>query len=331
MDTLRWGIISSAKIAREKVIPGLQRADNCEVVAIGSRDRQTAAAVAERWGIPSAYGSYDDVLADPRVDAVYVPVPNHLHARWTIAAAEAGKHVLCEKPMALTADEAQTMVDVCERTGVALMEAFMYRLHPSWERARELVADGTIGDLVAVDSWFSYYNDDPANIRNIPEVGGGALMDIGCYCIDLSRLLFGSEPTRVASHMRRDPVQHVDTTTTALLGFGSGVASFTCSTRAKPDQYVTIHGTEGRLHLGVPFNIPPDRATEVVVHVGKALPADADGEVHRFEATDPYTVQGQRFAAAVLSGSPVPTPPSEGVATMRVLERVVSAAAGPSS
>ncbi|TVP68725.1 MAG: gfo/Idh/MocA family oxidoreductase [Nitriliruptor sp.] len=326
MDTLRWGIISSAKIAREKVIPGLQRADNCEVVAIGSRDRQAAADVAERWGIPSAYGSYEDVLADPRVDAVYVPVPNHLHARWTIAAAEAGKHVLCEKPLALTADEAQTMVDVCERAGVAFMEAFMYRLHPSWERTRELVDEGTIGELVAVDSWFSYFNDDPDNIRNIAEVGGGALMDIGCYCIDLSRLLFGAEPTAVASRMRRDPAQHVDTTTSALLGFERGTATFTCSTRAKADQYVTIHGTDGRIHLDVPFNIPADRSTEVVVHTGKALPAHADGEVHRFGPTDPYTVQGERFAAAVLAGTTVPTLPSEGVATMRVLDRVVAAA-----
>lgn len=326
MDTLRWGIISSAKIAREKVIPGLQRAENCEVVTIGSRRRQAAAEIAERWGISSAYGSYEEVLADPRVDAVYVPVPNHLHARWTIAAAEAGKHVLCEKPMALTAEEAQTMVEVCERAGVALMEAFMYRLHPSWERACDLVADGTIGELVAVESWFSYDNDDPANIRNIPEMGGGALMDIGCYCIDLSRLLFGSEPTTIASHVRRDPVLHVDTTTSALLGFGPGVASFTCSMRAKADQYVVVHGTEGRLRLDVPFNIPPDRATEVVVHTGASLPADADGEVHRFEPIDPYAVQGQRFAAAVLAGDPVPTPPSEGVATMRVLERVAAAA-----
>ena len=326
MDTLRWGIISTAKIAREKVIPGLKGADNCEVVAIGSRDQAAAAEVADRHGIGAAYGSYEEVLADDRVDAVYVPVPNHLHARWTIAAAAAGKHVLCEKPLALTAGEAQTMVDACEQAGVAFMEAFMYRLHPSWQLTRELVAEGTIGELVAVDSWFSYFNDDPTNIRNIPEAGGGALMDIGCYSIDLSRLLFDDEPVTVAGRMRRDPEQHVDTTTSALLGFAAGDATFSCSTRAKPDQYVTIHGTRGRIHLGVPFNIPPDRPTEVVVHTGKPLPADAEGQVHTFAPADPYTVQGQRFAAAVLAGEPVPTPPSEGVATMRVLERVVAAA-----
>ena len=326
MDTLRWGIISTAKIAREKVIPGLEAADNCEVVAIGSRDRKAAASVADRHGIAAAYGSYEEVLADPKVDAVYVPVPNHLHARWTIAAAAAGKHVLCEKPLALTADEAQTMVDACTRAGVSFMEGYMYRLHPSWERARELVADGTIGELVAVDSWFSYYNDDPDNIRNIAELGGGALMDIGCYAIDLSRMLFGAEPDTVVSRMRHDPAQHVDTTTSALLGFETGNATFTCSTRAKPDQYVTIHGTRGRIYLGVPFNIPPDRPTEVVVHAGRALPAHAEGQVHTFPPADPYTVQGQRFAAAALAGSPVPTPPSEGVATLRVLEQVVAAA-----
>ena len=328
MDTLRWGIISTAKIAREKVIPGLQGAENCEVVAIGSRSHQAAKDVAERWALPSAYGSYEEVLADPRVDAVYIPVPNHLHARWTIAAAEAGKHVLCEKPMAMTSAEAQTMVEVCERAGVALMEAFMYRLHPSWERACDLVDDGTIGELVAVDSWFSYFNDDATNIRNRPETGGGALMDIGCYCIDLSRLLFGSEPVGIASQRRCDPDQHVDTTTSALLDFGSGVSTFTCSTRAKADQQVTVHGTDGLLVLEVPFNIPPDRVTEVVVHTGRALRDPAVAEVHRFEPTDPYTVQGQRFSAAVLSGEPVPTLPSDGVATMRVLERVAAAGLG---
>jgi len=242
------------------------------------------------------------------------------------------KFGICEQhprhgqPLALTADEAQTMVDACTRAGVSFMEGYMYRLHPSWERARELVADGTIGELVAVDSWFSYYNDDPDNIRNIAELGGGALMDIGCYAIDLSRMLFGAEPDTVVSRMRHDPAQHVDTTTSALLGFETGNATFTCSTRAKPDQYVTIHGTRGRIHLGVPFNIPPDRPSEVVVHTGKPLPAQDAGEVHTFPPTDPYTVQGQRFAAAALAGSPVPTPPSEGVATMRVLEQVVAAA-----
>ncbi|MGH2394773.1 MAG: Gfo/Idh/MocA family protein, partial [Candidatus Limnocylindria bacterium] len=203
MTTLRLGILSTARIARTKVAPAMQRAQRCEVVAIASRDVGRARAAADELGIPSAHGSYEALLADPEVDAVYIPLPNHLHAQWTTAAARAGKHVLCEKPLALTADDAQRAIDVCRAEGVRVMEAFMYRLHPSWVAVRQLVASGRIGHLQAVQSWFSYYNDDPHNIRNIREFGGGALYDIGCYSVNLSRMLFGGEPTRVrASSVR---------------------------------------------------------------------------------------------------------------------------------
>ena len=205
MSTLRWGILSAADIARHKVIPGMRRSERSEVVAIASRDAARARAVADELQIPGAHGSYEALLADPTVDAVYIPLPNHLHAEWTIKAVEAGKHVLCEKPLAMTSADAQRMVDASRAAGVQLMEGFMYRLHPSWVAVRELVASGRIGRLVAVQSWFSYYNDDPANIRNIREVGGGALYDIGCYNVNLSRMLFGAEPLRVEASMVRDP------------------------------------------------------------------------------------------------------------------------------
>jgi predicted dehydrogenase len=326
MEQVRWGIVGTARIATRKVIPALQRAGNCHVQAIGSRDERAARSEVDRLGIPSAYGSYEDVLADDQVDAVYVPLPNHLHAEWTIAAAQAGKHVLCEKPLALHARDAQRMVDAAEEAGVRFMEAFMYRLHPSWQRVADLVASGTIGELRSVQSWFSYDNDDPSDIRNIPEAGGGALMDIGCYGIDLSRWLCGGEPEEVAGVMHRDPELGVDTTTSALLRFGDATASFTCSTRAKPDQYVVVHGTEGRIALDTPFNIRPDLPTRVQLDTGPDLPGYATPEVFEIAPADPYTVQGERFAQAVLEDREVPTPPREGVATMRVLERVVAAA-----
>ena len=220
MNELRWGVLSTANIADEKVIPGMRKSARSRVVAIGSRDAVRARAFAERHGIERVHGSYEALLADPDVDAVYIPLPNHLHAEWTKAAARAGKHVLCEKPLAMTAADAESMIAVCEAEGVRLMEAFMYRLHPSWVAVRELVAAGRIGRLTAVHSWFSYYNDDMANIRNIRAVGGGALYDVGCYNVNLSRMLFGAEPDRVEAAITRDAGDGVDILTSALLTFG---------------------------------------------------------------------------------------------------------------
>jgi predicted dehydrogenase len=325
MATLRWGILSTAGIATEKTIPGIRRAARCEVVAIGSRDVARARAVADRHGIARVHGSYEDVLADPDVDAVYVPLPNHLHAEWTIAAARAGKHVLCEKPLALTPADAERMIESCRAEGVLLMEAFMYRLHPSWVAVRELVAGGRIGRLTAVDSWFSYYNDDPANIRNIRAFGGGALYDIGCYSVNLSRMLFGAEPTRVTGSIVRDPASGVDVLTSGVLEFGSGIASFTCSTRAEPDQRVDVYGTGGRISIPIPFNIPPDRPTHVHVTAGGDPPIAPATETLTFPTADPYAIEAERFAEAVLDGVPLPTPPEDAVANLRAMERLFAA------
>ena len=324
---LRWGILSTAAIGRRKVIPGISRAEHCEVVAIASRDLALAERVAAEHSIPTAHGSYEALLADPNVDAVYIPLPNHLHATWTIAAAEAGKHVLCEKPLALTARDAERMIEAAERAGVRLMEAFMYRLHPSWVAVRELVASGRIGQLAAVQSWFSYYNDDPADIRNIADAGGGALYDIGCYNVNLSRMLFGAEPSRVEAAIVRDPDSGVDVLTSGLLAFDGGAASFTCSTRAEDDQQVHIYGTRGRISVGIPFNIPPDRSTEIILFVGGDPPVAPASEVFTFAPADPYTVEADAFAAAVLDGTPTPVDPRDAVANLRVIERLFAAGA----
>ncbi len=328
MDRLRWGILSTADIALAKVIPGMRRAERCEVLAIASRDADRARAAAQTHRIPRAYGSYEALLADPDVDAVYIPLPNHLHAAWAIAAARAGKHVLCEKPLALTAPEAQGIVDACRASGVLLMEAFMYRLHPSWVAARDILASGRIGRLRSVDSWFSYFNDDPANIRNIRAAGGGALYDIGCYSVNLSRMLFGGEPERVSASIVRDPALGVDILTSGILSFGDGVASFTCSTRVEPDQRVDIYGTDGRISIDIPFNIPPDRPTYVSVVAGGDPPVAPSVERLEFASADPYGVEADAFAAAVLDGLPVPVPPEDAVANLRVIERLFAAGSG---
>lgn len=328
---LRWGVLSTADIAQRKWIPGVRRAprQRGEVVAIASRDGETARRVAAELAISRAHDSYDALLADAGVDAVYIPLPNHMHRDWAIAAARAGKHVLCEKPIALTSADAERMVAAAADAGVLLMEAFMYRLHPSWQAVRDLVASGQIGRLQTVQSWFSYYNNDLANIRNIRAAGGGALMDIGCYSIDLSRMLFAGEPSRVVAAIRRDPASGVDIVTSAILEFpGGGTASFTCSIRTEPDQRVHVYGTEGHITVGIPFNIPPDRPTHVFVTHGGDPPVAPLTERLTFAVADPYGVEADAFADAVLDGTPLPTPPEDAIANMRVLERVVESAEG---
>lgn len=322
MSELRIGVMSTAHIGVRHVIPAMQTAARCDVVAIASRDAERARAVAADFGIPKAHGSYEALLADEGVDAVYIPLPNHLHAEWTIAAAEAGKHVLCEKPLGISSVEAREMIDACRNGGVTLMEAFMYRLHPSWVAVREMVASGRVGSLVAVQSWFSYFNDDPENIRNVAAYGGGALLDIGCYCINQSRMLLGGEPVAVSAAQKRDPHSGVDVLTSGLLEFEKGVAAFTCCTRCQADQRVHIYGTDGRISVEVPFNIPADRPTRVFLTAG----AGATTETFTFGPVDKYVIQAEEFTAAVLDGTEVPIPPADSVANLEVIERVVAAA-----
>jgi predicted dehydrogenase len=324
---LRWGVLSTAAIGR-KVIPAIQAAERCEIVAIASRDPMRGRRVADAYGIPTLHASYEALLADPAVDAVYIPLPNHLHAEWAIAAARAGKHVLCEKPLATTSADAERMAAAAETAGVALMEAFMYRQHPSWVAVRELLAAGRIGQLVAVQSWFSFFNDDPANIRNIVAAGGGALYDIGCYCVNLSRMLLGAEPTRVTSSITRDPIGGTDTVVSAILEFPAGVATFTVSTRAEDDQRVHVHGSSGRISVEIPFNIPPDRPTRIHVASGGDPPVAPNVETFTFPPADPYTVEATAFAAAVLEGRPVAVPPADAIANLRVIEAIFNAAEG---
>ncbi len=325
MTKVRWGILSTADIGMNKVTPAIQAAENCEVVAIASRDNKRAAAAASELGIPAAYGTYEELLAADDVDAVYIPLPNDLHAEWTTKAAAAGKHVLCEKPLALNATEAEEMARACEQAGVKLGEAFMYRHHPTWVEAVRLVREGVIGDLQGVQSWFSYYNDDPENIRNRPENGGGAIMDIGCYNINVSRMLFDAEPVRIEAAVRRDPTMGIDTLSSAVLEFpGGGQATFTCSTRSEDYQRVHIVGSAGRIEIEIPFNIPPDRETRIFVTAGGVPPTAPATETLVFPAEDQYTIQARLFAQAILDDAPVPVPVSDAIANMKVIDAILS-------
>jgi predicted dehydrogenase len=317
-----WGVISTADIGMRKVIPAMQAGTRTRVDAISSRSPASAARAAEALGIPKSYGSYEALLADDEIEAVYIPLPNHLHLEWAVAAARAGKHVLCEKPLTMTAAEAEEMVAACEGEGVLLMEAFMYRLHPMWLLVMDMVRSGAIGEVRAVNTVFSYFNADPTNIRNIPEVGGGALYDIGCYAVNVSRLVLDAEPDEVKSHVRRDPDLGTDIVTTALLGFGGRTASFICSTQMESDQRVDIYGTEGRIVVDIPFNIPPDVPTEVHLVAGGDPPVHPHVETHEVAAANQYTIQADVFSECVRTGNPLPFGGDDAVANMRVIEQI---------
>ena len=322
---LRWGILSTADIGVAKVIPAIQNAHNSEVIAISSRDASKAEAAASQLGIPEAFGSYQQLLESDLIDAVYNPLPNDLHARWTIEAARNGKHVLCEKPIAMTASEGEEMGAVCDEAGVKLQEAFMYRHHPTWVEAKRIADSGEIGEIQAIQSWFSYYNDDPTNIRNKVENGGGAVMDIGCYNINLSRFVFGAEPERVNATVKRDPDLGVDIVTSAILEFSEGRQStFTCSIRAEDDQRVFIQGSRGMIDIEIPFNIPRDSPTRVFVTVGHGGPIAEPTQTLTFDPADAYQIQAELFADAVLKDQDVPVPIADAVANMRVIEQVLA-------
>lgn len=311
---IRWGILSTANIGVEKVIPAMQKGVHCRIDAIASRSGQKARAAAESLAIPKAYDSYDQLLQDPEIDAVYIPLPNNLHVDWAIHALEAGKHVLCEKPIACDVDGVTRLQEASGRyPELKIMEAFMYRFHPQWEMARKLVATGRIGKLCAIQSFFSYFNDDPDNIRNSLVMGGGGLRDIGCYCVSMSRFLTGAEPGRVCGLIRQDPQFQTDRLASGILDFGECVSTFTCSTQLTDYQRVLIFGDKGRIEIEIPFNAPPDKPTRIW-HQS----VDQTDEIV-LEVCDQYTLQGDRFAEAVLKEKPVPTPLADAMANMCVL------------
>jgi predicted dehydrogenase len=324
-EKVRWGVLSTANFALTKAIPGIVKGEWSQVVAIASRDRGRAEAAARKLGIPKAYGSYEELLRDPEVEVIYNPLPNHLHVPWSIRAAAAGKHVLSEKPLSPNLAEARELVAVEQKTGVKIGEAFMVRTHPQWLRTQELVGSGRIGELRSITGFFSYFNRDPNNIRNMVAAGGGALLDIGCYPITTSRFLFAEEPSRVIGLVERDPEMKTDRLTSAILEFPSGHAIFTCSTQLVPYQRMHFLGTKGRIEIEIPFNAPPDRPSRIFVDdggdiFGKNITAES------FPTCDQYTIQADLFSRAVRDDLEVPVPLADAVKNMAVIEAIFRSA-----
>ncbi len=314
---IRWGVLGNAKIAREKVIPGMQRGTHSVVTAMASRDLEKARPVCDALDIKTLHSTYEDLLADPEVDAIYNPLPNHLHVFWSVQAAAAGKHVLCEKPIGVSAVEALELIAARDRYAVKIGEAFMAKTHPQWLRAKAIVDSGLLGNLRLMTCVFSYFNRDANNIRNSLSFGGGAMMDIGCYPATLSRMIFGSEPIQVSAVVERDPDFGTDRLTSAILDYPQGQCVFSCSTQLSPYQRVLIFGTKGRVEIEIPFNAPPDRPTRIVVE---------PGGVEEFPVCDQYTIQGDLFSRAIQENSEVPVPLEDSLANMKLIESIFRSA-----
>jgi len=322
MKKVKWGVLGAASIAVRKVIPGMQKGGYCEISAIASRDKRKAEDAAGKLGIAKAYGSYEELLRDGEIEAVYNPLPNHLHVPWSAKAAEAGKHVLCEKPISLNVAEAKGLLAVRDRTGVKIGEAFMVKTHPQWLRTREIVRSGSIGDLRAIAGVFSYFNRNPDNVRHKVEWGGGGLMDIGCYPITMSRFIFGEEPIRVVGLLERDPDFGTDRLASAIMEFPSGQSIFTCSTQTAYFQRMHFLGTSGRVEIEIPWNAPNDRPCRIFVgdQMGGAP------KVEEFPIVDQYTIQGDEFSRAIRGEREVPAPLEDAIKNMAVIEAIFKAA-----
>src|SRR5438874_10304873 len=303
----------------------MQKGSWSEIAAIASRDPRKAHEAATKFDIAKACGSYEELLQDPEIEAIYNPLPNHLHVPWSIKAAEAGKHVLCEKPIALNAQEAILLLRASARTGVKIEEAFMVRTHPQWIRVRELIDEGRIGEVRSVMGHFSYNNPDPHNIRNIAGIGGGGLMDIGCYLIFFSRLIFRDEPKRVVGLIQEDPATQTDVLTSALLDFSRGQAAFTCGTRMTAFQRVQIVGTQGRIEIQIPINAPPDQPCKILIDDGSDL-FGAGAETIEFEVCDQYTIQGDLFARCIREDQEPAAPLEESIKNMAVIDAIFCSA-----
>jgi len=321
---VKWGVLGVASIATRKVIPGMQKGECCDIAAIASRDPERAKHAAAELGISKSYGSYEALLADPEIEAVYNPLPNHLHLPWSARAAEAGKHVLCEKPIALNVTETLELMRVRDRTGVKIGEAFMVKTHPQWLRVKELAQGGAIGQLKSITTIFSYYNRDPQNVRHKPQWGGGGLLDIGSYPITLSRWLFNEEPWRVTGVLELDPDFGTDRLASGILEFSSGHSVFACGTQTNYYQRMELLVTTGRLAVDIPFNAPNDRPTQITVADGMAI-YGGKMEIEQIPTCDQYTIQGDAFSRAIRENTAVPVPLEDALGNMKVIDAIFRA------
>ena len=322
---VRWGVLGASRFAHNVSLPGMVRGPLTQVVALASRDLGKAQAAAQRLGIARAYGSYEELLADPDIDVIYNPLPNHLHVEWSARAARAGKHVLCEKPVALDARQAETLLAAQRESGKRVAEAFMVRYHPQWRQARDWIAEGRIGDLVAVQTAFSYFNRDAGNIRNRKDVGGGALYDIGCYAVNTSRYLFGREPSRAVALIERDPDFGTDRLVSGMLDYGAAHMTFTCATQAVPYQRVNAFGTKGRIEIEIPFNAPATAPCRIFLDDGSVL-GGSSAELTTFPVMDQYHLQSEAFSRAIRTGAAPENGIADAVLNMRVIDALFRSA-----
>jgi len=325
LEPVRWGVLGAGNFAQKVSLPGMKRGPLTEIVALASRDIAKAQAAAEALGIPRAYGSYEELLADPEIEVVYNPLPNHMHVDWSARAARAGKHVLCEKPVALDAADAETLIAVQRETGKLICEALMIRYHPQWRQARDWVQSGRIGELLSVQTAFCYFNRDATNIRNRKDVGGGALYDIGCYVVNTSRYLFGREPKRAIALIERDPDFGTDRLTSGMLDYGGAHLTFTCGTQLVPFQRVNALGSKGRIEVEIPFNAPADAACKIFLDDGARL-GGASAQVTSFPIVDQYSLQSEAFSRAIRTGGTVENSIETAVANMRVIDALFRSA-----
>ena len=323
---VKWGILSTASIAQRRVVPAMLECERAEVVAIASRSLDKAKSVARQCSIPRAFGSYEELLADPEIEAIYNPLPNHLHVEWSIRAASHGKHVLCEKPLSRTVAEARLLLEARDEYRVKIGEAFMVRTHPQWLRVEELVRSGRIGKLRSASGFFSYFNVDPGSTRNIGDYAGGALMDIGCYPIKTSRFVFGEEPVRVIGCLERDPGLKTDRLTSAILEFPTGQCVFTASTQLTYYQKMQFFGTTGRIDVEIPFNAPAGKPARIFIDDGKNLYAGASAVTESFPICNQFTIQADLFSRAIREDTEVPNPLEDSICNMAVIEALFRSA-----
>lgn len=319
--TLNWGILSTANFALTRIIPDMKHCKFANITAIASRNVEKAKSAAEAMDIPKFYGSYEELLADPDIDVIYNPLPNHMHVPWTIKAAEAGKHVLCEKPLAITADEAQSLIEVRDRTGVYIQEAFMVGTNPQWIEARNRIRNGRIGKTRSILGHFTYMNKDSSNYRNTPGVGGGGLYDIGCYLIFASRFFFDEEPTRAIGVFEWDASFGVDVLVSFMLDFPSGQAIHTCGTQSAHRQKLHIEGSDARIEIMVPFNPPNNASSGFIIDDGSNFFLD-NAEKVMFEPFNQYVIQGDSFSEAILNRTPQPISLESTVNNMKVIDAI---------
>jgi predicted dehydrogenase len=323
---VKWGILSAASIARRRAVPGMLQCELAEVAAVASRSLEKAHQFAREFSIPKAYGSYEELLNDPEIEAIYNPLPNHLHVEWSIRAASRGKHVLCEKPVARTVAEARRLLKARDEYRVKVGEAFMVRSHPQWLRTRELVRGGRIGKLRSAVCLFSYFNVNPENVRNSAELAGGALMDIGCYPVRMSRFIFGEEPVRALACLELDPSFKTDRLTSAILEFPTGQCIFTVSTQLVYYQRMQFLGTEGRVDIEIPFNAPTDKPCRIFIDDGKDLYGGASQVTESLPICNQFTIQADLFSKAIRQNQEVPNSMEDAVCNTAAIEALFRSA-----